>query len=259
MSQYVVAAFYKFVALPDYTMLRAPLLDVCMHHDVIGSILLAREGINATIAGSRNGIDAVLAFLRADARLAELEHKESEAHARPFGRMKVRLKQEIVTLGVPGIDPNQRVGEYVPAQQWNELIADDSVLVLDTRNTYETDLGVFNRALDPRIATFRQFPEFVSRELDPARHSKIAMYCTGGIRCEKASALMLERGFKEVFHLQGGILKYLEQVPVEKSTWRGECFVFDERVALSHGLRVREKIDPPSEGCSVVSPISKAN
>jgi len=236
MSQYVVLTFYKFVTLPDYAALRVPLLEACEAQGVIGSILLAQEGINATIAGSRAGVDAVLAFLRADSRLADLQCKESAARARPFGRMKVRLKKEIVTLGVEGVDPVRGVGEYVPARQWNSLLADNDVLVLDTRNVYETALGVFERAVDPGIATFRQFPDYVRRTLDPATHSKVAMYCTGGIRCEKASAFMLDLGFKDVYHLQGGILKYLEQIPAADSLWRGSCFVFDERVALAQGL-----------------------
>jgi len=236
MSQYVVAAFYKFARLTDYAALRAPLLDACVAHGVIGSILLAHEGINATIAGSRAGIDAVLAFLRADPRLADLQYKESAARAQPFGRMKVRLKKEIVTLGVDGIDPTCVVGEYVPVSQWNSLLVEEDVLVLDTRNIYETALGVFERAIDPRIATFRQFPDYVRRTLDPATHRKVAMYCTGGIRCEKASAFMLDLGFRDVYHLQGGILKYLEDIPAVDSLWRGSCFVFDERVALAQGL-----------------------
>jgi UPF0176 protein len=236
MSQYVVLAFYKFVTLADHATLRAPLLEVCGAHGVIGTILLAQEGINATIAGSRAGVDAVLALLRADPRLADLQYKASAARERPFGRIKVRLKKEIVTLGVAGIDPTRVVGEYVPAQQWNSLLADDDVLVLDTRNVYETALGVFERAVDPGIATFRQFPEYVRRMLDPATHKKVAMYCTGGIRCEKASAFMLDLGFKDVYHLQGGILKYLEDIPAPESLWRGSCFVFDGRVALAQGL-----------------------
>ena len=236
MSQYVVTAFYKFVRLTDYAALRAPLLDACLAQGVIGSILLAQEGINATIAGSRAGIAAVLEFLRADPRLADLQCKESSAREPPFGRMKVRLKTEIVTLGVDGIDPARKIGEYVPAQQWNSLLRDDEVLVLDTRNVYETALGAFDHAVDPRLTSFRQFPDYARRMLDPARHPKVAMYCTGGIRCEKASAYLLEVGFKDVYHLQGGILQYLEQVPESDSLWRGSCFVFDERVALVQGL-----------------------
>ncbi len=236
MPQYVVTAFYKFVRLPDYAALRVPLLDTCLAQGVIGSILLAQEGINATIAGSRAGVDAVLALLRTDPRLADLQGKESTAREPPFGRMKVRLKKEIVTLGVNGVDPARAVGEYVPASQWNSVLRDNDVLVLDTRNGYETMLGGFDRAVDPGIATFRQFPDYVRRKLDPATHTKVAMYCTGGIRCEKASAFMLDLGFKDVYHLQGGILQYLEQVPARDSLWRGRCFEFDERVALAQEL-----------------------
>ncbi|MBI3775318.1 MAG: rhodanese-related sulfurtransferase [Gammaproteobacteria bacterium] len=236
MSQYTVLTFYKFIRLEDCAQLRAPLLEVCQVHGVIGTILLAPEGINATIAGTRGGVDAVLAFLRADPRLADVHYKASAAREPPFGRMKVRLKKEIVTLGVDGVDPARAVGEYVPASQWNSLLAEEDMLVLDTRNVYETALGVFEHAVDPRIATFRQFPDYVRRTLDPATQRNVAMYCTGGIRCEKASALLLDLGFKNVYHLQGGILKYLEHIPAADSVWRGSCFVFDERVALGQGL-----------------------
>lgn len=236
MSQYVVSTFYKFVSLPDYAGLRVSLLDICEQQEAIGSILLAPEGINATIAGSHEGVAAVLAFLRADPRLADLECKLSTARRQPFGRMKVRLKKEIVTFGVNGIDPARTAGEYVPAQQWNSLLRDNDVLVLDTRNIYETALGGFDRAVDPGITAFRQFPDYVRRMLDPGTHRRIAMYCTGGIRCEKASAYLLGQGFENVYHLQGGILKYLEQIPAQESLWRGGCFVFDERVALGQGL-----------------------
>ena len=236
MPPYTVLTFYKFVYLSDYAELRMPLLTRCEQHQVIGSILLAPEGINATIAGSRAGVDAVVEWLRADPRLFDLQCKESASHEPPFGRMKVRLKKEIVTLGVDGVDPARRVGEYVPAQQWNSVLGDSEVLVLDTRNIYETALGAFDRGIDPQISTFRQFPDYVRRMLNPAIHTKVAMYCTGGIRCEKASAYMLDLGFKNVYHLQGGILKYLEQVPQQDTLWRGSCFVFDERVALEQGL-----------------------
>lgn len=236
MPEHVVLTFYKFVNLSGYEVLRTPLLELCQTHKVIGSILLAQEGINATIAGSRAGVAAVITFLRADPRLADLHYKESAAREPPFGRMKVRLKKEIVTLGIEGVDPAAAVGEYVPAAQWNDLLGDDKVLVLDTRNNYETALGGFEHAVDPGLAVFRQFPDYVRRTLDPGTHTKIAMYCTGGIRCEKASAYLLKAGFKEVYHLQGGILKYLEQVPAPSSLWRGSCFVFDQRVALTQGL-----------------------
>lgn len=237
MSNWVVAAFYKFVPLPDAARLRAPLFEVCASHGVIGTILLAPEGINATVAGSRDAIDSMLKFLLRDARFGQLEYKESSAARQPFGRLKVRLKQEIVTLGVPGIDPNRAVGEYVDARDWNTLIADPGTVVVDTRNRYETEMGMFERAIDPRTASFRQFPGFVHRTLDPRRHTRVAMYCTGGIRCEKATTYMLDNGFKEVYHLRGGILRYLEDVPREQGLWKGECFVFDERVAVGYGLK----------------------
>lgn len=236
MNPVVVAALYKFVTLEDFHELREPLLDACLAAGTRGTLLLAREGINGTIAGSREAIDAVLAYLRSDPRLADLEHKESRDERLPFHRMKVKLKKEIVTLGVSGVDPNERVGTYVPPAEWNALVNDPEVLLLDTRNDYECDIGTFRGALDPRTVNFREFPAFVRSRLDPAVHKKVAMFCTGGIRCEKASAYMLGEGFEEVYHLQGGILKYLEEVSPEESTWEGECFVFDNRVAVNHKL-----------------------
>ncbi len=232
----VIAALYQFARLEDCAALRDALEQVCDHHGLKGTLLLAPEGINGTIAGSREGIDAVLAWLRSDARLAKLEHKESLHAEQPFYRMKVRLKKEIVTLGVPGIDPNLQVGQYVEPKDWNALIQDPDVVVVDTRNHYEYEVGTFQGAIDPETTTFREFPDYVDGHLNPERHKKVAMFCTGGIRCEKATALMLSRGFKEVFHLQGGILKYLEEVPASESLWEGECFVFDERVTVGHGL-----------------------
>lgn len=236
MENVIVAALYKFVALDDFHQLREPLLDRCIAAGTRGTLLLASEGINGTIAGSRAAIDEVLAYLRADPRLADLEHKESLDEHMPFYRMKVKLKKEIVTMGVPGIDPNQRVGTYVRPQDWNELVNDPDVLLLDTRNDYEYGIGTFRGALDPHTTTFREFPAYVRATLDPRKHKKVAMFCTGGIRCEKASAFMLNEGFEEVYHLQGGILKYLEEVPERESTWEGECFVFDNRVAVNHQL-----------------------
>jgi UPF0176 protein len=237
MHRVVVAALYKFVTLPDYHNLRLRLLDVCLEAGTRGTLLLALEGINGTIAGSRAGVDSVLAFLRSDPRLADLEHKESEDDHMPFHRMKVKLKREIVTLGVAGIDPNVRVGTYVEPGDWNALLRDPEVLVLDTRNDYECDIGSFSGAVDPRTANFREFPRFVRENLDPGKHKKVAMFCTGGIRCEKASAFMLNEGFEEVYHLKGGILKYLEEVSPQDSLWQGECFVFDNRVAVDHRLQ----------------------
>lgn len=233
----VVAALYKFVTLDDFEALREPLLDVCRDAGARGTLLLAREGINGTIAGDRNAIDRVLGYLRNDARLADLEHKESFDDHMPFHRMKVKLKREIVTMGVPGIDPNDVVGTYVDPADWNALIADPDVVLIDTRNDYECDIGTFRGAIDPRTTNFREFPAYVRENLDPSRQRKVAMFCTGGIRCEKASAFMLKEGFEEVYHLRGGILKYLEEVPAEESAWEGECFVFDNRVAVDHELK----------------------
>jgi UPF0176 protein len=232
----VVAALYKFVSLPDFQEMQEPLLAFCQQQAIKGTLLLAKEGINGTIAGSREGIDAVLGYLRSDLRLADLEHKESYTDTPPFERMKVRLKQEIVTLGVPEVDPNEQVGTYVNPQEWNRLISDPEVIVIDTRNDYEVSIGSFQGAINPQTESFRDFPEYVRKNLDPNKHKKVAMFCTGGIRCEKASSYMISQGFPEVYHLKGGILKYLEEVPAENSLWEGECFVFDERVAVRHGL-----------------------
>lgn len=235
MSQ-VVAALYKFVSLPDFAEKRQPLLGFCQEQGIRGTILLAAEGINGTIAGSRSAIDAVLAYLRSDPRLADLEPKESEAETPPFDRMKVKLKKEIVTLGVPEVDPNTHVGTYICPQDWNAVIADPDVTVIDTRNQYEVAIGSFKGAQNPNLSSFRAFPEYVRHHLDPNRHKKVAMFCTGGIRCEKASSLLMAQGFQEVYHLKGGILKYLEEIPPEESLWQGECFVFDQRIAVRHGL-----------------------
>jgi UPF0176 protein len=240
-----VAALYQFAALPDFRELREPLRAFCAGLGLKGSILLAAEGINGTVAGSDDGIDALIAELQQGAlfggRLNHLELKFSRAEAMPFGRMKVRLKKEIVSLGEPAADPTRQVGIYVDPADWNALIASPDMLVIDTRNAFEVAIGTFEGALDPGIASFGQFRNFVAQQLDPAKHKKIAMFCTGGIRCEKASSLLLAEGFAEVYHLKGGILKYLEEVPKAESRWRGECFVFDERVALGHGLRERVK------------------
>jgi UPF0176 protein len=232
----IVATFYKFVKLPDFAQKKAPLLTYCQSQGIRGTILLAAEGINGTIAGSRQAIDSVLSFLRSDSRLVDLEHKESHADSPPFDRLKVRLKKEIVTLGLPEIDPSDRVGTYVTPQEWNALISDPEVTLIDTRNDYEVSIGTFKGAQNPKTASFRQFPDYVRTRLDPTQHKKVAMFCTGGIRCEKATSLMMAQGFQEVYHLQGGILKYLEEVPPEESLWQGECFVFDQRVAVEHGL-----------------------
>ncbi|KAB8319627.1 rhodanese-related sulfurtransferase [Tolypothrix campylonemoides VB511288] len=232
----VVAALYKFVKLPDFAEKQHSLLSLCQSHGVKGTILLAPEGINGTIAASRQGVDSVLSFLRSDPRLADLEHKESYADYSPFERMKVRLKKEIVTIGRTEVDPNEQVGTYVSPKDWNELICDPEVTVIDTRNDYEVRIGTFKRAQNPHTESFREFPEYVHKHLDPNEHKKVALFCTGGIRCEKASSFMLSQGFQEVYHLKGGILKYLEEVPESESLWDGECFVFDQRIAVSHGL-----------------------
>ncbi|MDO3382978.1 oxygen-dependent tRNA uridine(34) hydroxylase TrhO [Gilvimarinus algae] len=236
MSQIVVAALYKFVLLPEYVSLRAPLLAECERLELKGTLLLAGEGINGTVAGSRESIDGLLAYLKSDERFADIEHKESVHEEQPFYRMKVKLKKEIVTMGVEDIDPQKIVGTYVKPREWNSLISDPEVLVVDTRNRYEYAIGTFERALDPNTETFREFPDYVKQNLDPTTHKKVAMFCTGGIRCEKATAYMKEQGFDEVYHLEGGILKYLEEVPEQESLWRGECFVFDNRVAVNHDL-----------------------
>jgi UPF0176 protein len=240
-ATYLTAAFYKFVDLPDFADRRASLLAFCEAHQVKGLILLAREGINSTIAGSPEDVHAVLAYLRSDPKLADLEHKESFSHKAPFHRMKVRLKKEIVTLGVEGISPTKKVGQYVRPEDWNELISSPDVVVVDTRNDYEVEIGTFKGAIDPNIQSFSQLTEWVKTakvlEQKNGKKPRVAMFCTGGIRCEKSTSLMLEHGFNEVYHLQGGILKYLELVPPEKSLWEGECFVFDERVSVGHGLK----------------------
>ncbi len=235
-ESFVIATFYKFVSLPDYKAWRDPLLQFCVDRQVKGTILLAREGINGTIAGSPETIDAVLAYLKQNPELADLSHRESVAPSPPFERMKVKLKSEIVTLGMPEIDPTQQAGQYIDPQGWNSLLQDPTVTVIDTRNDYEFKIGSFQGAINPETQSFRQFPDYVKTHLDPQTHPKVALFCTGGIRCEKATALMLQWGFKEVYHLQGGILNYLASVPSEESLWQGECFVFDDRVALQEGL-----------------------
>jgi UPF0176 protein len=252
---FLTAAFYQFVDLPDYALLRAPLLALCEQHHVKGLILLAREGINSTIAGKPADVHAVLAYLRSDPFLANLQHKESFSNKAPFYRMKVRLKKEIVTMGVPGISPIHMAGTYVKPADWNALISNPDVVLVDTRNDYEVALGSFAGAIDPRIKAFSELPAWVDAAEQLGQHTdqkgnkgdkgkkgkkgkkpKVAMFCTGGIRCEKSTALMRAKGYDDVYHLEGGILKYLETVPPEQSLWVGECFVFDERVSVGHGL-----------------------
>lgn len=231
-----VAAFYKFVALPDYASLQQPLIDVCKAQDVKGTILLAKEGINGTIAGTSDDLQSVLDFIKSDERLANIDLKLSSANKPPFEKLKVRLKKEIVTIGLPEVSPAKTVGTYVSPQEWNQVIADPDVTVIDTRNDYEVGMGSFHKAQNPKTESFREFPQYAKENLDPTKQKKVAMFCTGGIRCEKASSYLLSQGFEEVYHLKGGILKYLEDIPKEDSLWKGECFVFDERVAIKHGL-----------------------
>jgi UPF0176 protein len=232
-----VTAFYKFVSIADPAALRETLLARVRESDIKGTILVAHEGINATVAGSDEHIRSFLSWLRTDPRFAGLVSKESYADETPFRRFKVRLKREIVTLRQPEADPTKRVGTYVKPEDWNALVSDPDVIVVDTRNAYEVGIGTFKNAVDPGTRAFSEFPEFVSENLDPEKHRRVAMFCTGGIRCEKASAYMLAQGFPEVYHLEGGILKYLEVVSPEQSLWEGECFVFDQRVALDYGVR----------------------
>ena len=231
-----VAALYRFVRLEDYENLRGPLLAFCEARGIRGTLLLAEEGINGTIAGTAQAISEVLAYLKKDDRLADLECKFSYNTDRPFLRMKVKLKKEIVTMGRPGIDPNQCVGRYASPEQWNTLVDDPECLVIDTRNDYEVEIGTFQGAINPNTTSFREFPEWVEKNLDPSKHKKVAMFCTGGIRCEKSTSLLVSMGFEDVWHLQGGILNYLEKTPVEQTRWDGECFVFDSRVSVDHHL-----------------------
>lgn len=231
-----IAALYHFTRFDDPAALRGPLMGLCADMGVRGSLLLAREGVNGTIAGSADGIDAVLAHLRALNGCAGLEHKVSYADAMPFGRMKVKLKREIVTMGKPDVDPTAQVGSYVAPQDWNALIASDDVAVIDTRNDYEVGIGTFLGAVDPNIRSFRDFPQWWEQNRDAYRGKRIAMFCTGGIRCEKSTNYLLSQGVNEVFHLKGGILKYLEEVPEQQSLWNGQCYVFDGRVSVGHGL-----------------------
>lgn len=235
MSQ-VVVTFYKFVKLPDLVEKQGSILGFCREKGLKGTIILALEGINGTIAGDRFQIDEFIAFMRSDSRFVDLEVKESSAECPPFERMKVRLKSEIVTLGMPEVDPSERVGTYVSPQEWNDLIRDEETIAIDTRNAYEVKIGSFKGAHNPQTHSFREFPDYVRDHLDPSRHKKVALFCTGGIRCEKATSFLLDRGFEQVYHLKGGILKYLAEIPPEQSLWEGECFVFDERVAVKHGL-----------------------
>ena len=233
MPELVVCALYKFVTLEDFRALRQPLHDVMDANQVRGTLLLAEEGINGTIAGARAAIDSVLKWLRSDPRLTDLDCKESFTDSIPFNRSKVKLKKEIVTMGVEGVDPKRVVGTYVTPVDWNNLISDPEVILVDTRNDYEFKVGTFKNAINPNTESFREFPRFVKENLNPKKHKKVAMFCTGGIRCEKSTAFLKEQGFDEVYHLKGGILKYLEEVSAQDTLWEGECFVFDERVTVN--------------------------
>ena len=236
MSTLIAAAFYKFVELRDFAKLKEPLLAICEARRVKGTILLADEGINGTIAGATEDVRAVLAHIRSDARLAELSHKVSPASEMPFYRMKVRLKREIVALGVPGVSPTKMAGTYVKPEEWNRMLDDPSIVFVDVRNDYEVAIGTFKGALNPQTKSFGELPEWVRQQRELKDKPKVAMFCTGGIRCEKSTAFLRAEGFPEVFHLEGGILKYLETIPKEQNRWAGECFVFDERVSVGHGL-----------------------
>ena len=235
---YLIATFYKFVTISNIEAIKAQILTWCQQREIKGTIILAEEGINGTIAGSSDAIANILAFIRSLPGLADLEHKESISEKLPFARLKVKIKPEIVTLGLPAVNPTRQVGTYVEPQDWNQIISDPEVVVIDTRNDYEVEIGTFEKAKNPSTESFREFPKYVAENLDPQQHPKVAMFCTGGIRCEKASSYLLSQGFEEVYHLKGGILKYLENVSPQESLWEGECFVFDERVAVKEGLEL---------------------
>ncbi|GAA6193243.1 rhodanese-related sulfurtransferase [Phaeobacter sp. NW0010-22] len=241
---FTIAALYHFTQFPDPAAIQPALLELCQAQSVRGTLLLAKEGINGTIAGPRAGIDTVLAHIRALPGCADLDWKEATAKDAPFGKMKVRLKKEIVTMGQPDIDPKARVGNYVEPEEWNELIRSDDVVVIDTRNDYEVAIGTFEGAIDPETATFREFPAWWEDNKDRFHNKRVAMFCTGGIRCEKSTNFLLGQGVDDVYHLKGGILRYLEEMPANDSTWEGECFVFDNRVSVGHGL-----VEGPHELC----------
>ena len=239
-NEILVAALYKFVEIDDLLSLQSNLYEICEKNNIMGTILIANEGINGTISGKTNEINQTISLLKSDKRFTNIEIKYSSSDKQPFHRMKVRLKKEIVTIGLPEINPNNKVGTYVKPDDWNDLISDPNVVVIDARNKYETKIGSFQNALDPETSSFREFPDWVKKFKSSKENAnkKIAMFCTGGIRCEKASSLMKEEGFEDVYHLQGGILKYLETIDKENSLWNGECFVFDQRVCLTDELEV---------------------
>ncbi len=233
---YTIAALYHFTRFDDPAALKPVLLDLCLAQNVKGTLLLAGEGVNGTISGPRAGIDAVIAHLRSLPGCDGLEWKEAQSETPPFPRMKVRIKREIVTMGQPDVDPASKVGNYVDPSEWNELIQSPDVVVIDTRNDYEVAIGTFEGAVDPKTKSFGEFPDWWEQNKDRFHNKRVAMFCTGGIRCEKSTNYLLGQGVEDVFHLKGGILKYLEEVPKDESTWEGDCFVFDARVSVGHGL-----------------------
>ncbi len=233
---YTVATFYKFIFFSKYAEKKSSLLKYCQDYDIKGTILLSQEGINGTIAGTCDNVNAIVDYLKEDIHFLDLEVKYSISSYLPFKRIKVRLKKEIVTLGIPDISPEQQVGTYVDPKEWNNILENEEILVIDTRNIYEIAIGTFKGAINPQTHFFREFPSYIKNHLNPEKHQKVAMFCTGGIRCEKASSYLLQKGFKEVFHLKGGVLNYLKSISESQSLWEGECFVFDERVAVKHKL-----------------------
>lgn len=241
MASFFTTAFYHFVTLDDIKSMQTIIQDYCNKNEIKGTILLANEGINGTISGKEKNILEFHKFIKHDLIFSkifkDLEYKSSWSNKNPFYRMKVRLKKEIVTLGIPEVSPTKKVGNYVKPKEWNSLISDPDIILIDARNGYEVDIGSFKNAINPKTSSFREFPKYIKKNLNPKKNKKIAMFCTGGIRCEKASSYMIEKGFEEVYHLQGGILKYLETIPEEESLWEGECFVFDQRVAVTSKLK----------------------
>ena len=239
-SEFLVVTFYRFTKIDDLVNLQVSIKTCCRENNVKGIVLIANEGINSTISGTRDGVLNVLRFLQEDPRFAELAWKESSANKQPFRKLRVRLKKEIVTMGVQGIDPAQLVGSYVKPEDWNELISDPNVIVIDTRNDYEVEIGSFKNSINPNISSFGELPKWIEENIDFDAQPQVAMFCTGGIRCEKSTALLKEANLNEVYHLDGGILKYLEKITEDQSLWEGQCFVFDERVSVGHGLEVGE-------------------
>ncbi len=255
----IVCAFYRFVALPDFEALKQPLLRHLLQNEIKGTVLLAHEGINGTVSGSRTAIDSLYAWFDAEPRFANMTTKEATHATQAFKRTKVRLKKEIVTIGIPELDPTQVVGTYVKPQDWNALISDPDVVLIDARNTYEVEAGTFENAIDPRTAAFRDLPAWMDAELDPEKNKKVAMFCTGGIRCEKSTAYLKAKGFEEVYHLEGGILKYLEEVPQTDTMWEGECFVFDERITVDHNLQKGTYADCQACGKVTLTAVEQAD